>query len=179
MKGHCNLHILFLGVNNRTDARVSWFSKTKYILKKILWFFCVNKFHDMLKFQKLILTYLNFWIQKKCKKKNEVFNFVSLKRNKMIFYNKKKKFLKVSVLLIFFKKIYSGMLDKKIEKTSVVFVFFEKIFFECQTKIDKKKMWWWCSVWNKNVLKKYILCWKWKKGFFFTKNACWNKRWSR
>ena len=148
MKGHCNLHILFLGFNNRTDARVSWFSKQNIFwkkIKKILWFFCVNKYHDMLKFQKLILTYLNFWIQKNAKKKMKFLILFLCKKIRWYFvYNKKLKKLKVSVLFIFFKKIYFGMLNKKIEKMSVVFVFFEKIFLSVKRKLIKNVMMMFC-----------------------------------
>ena len=67
---------------------------------------------------------------------------------------------------------------KKIEKMSVVFVFFEKIFLNVKRKLIKKcdddvlsriKM---CC--KKNIY--YVENAKKKKGFFFTKNACWNKR---
>ena len=63
---------------------------------------------------------------------------------------------------------------KKIEKMSVVFVFFEKIFLSVKRKLIKK-----C---DDDVLSRIKMCCKKKntivkmKKRVFTKNACWNKR---
>ena len=71
MKGHFCLHILFAGVDNKTDTHAFRFSeqniswKNWKLKKNSFDHFCVNKFYDMIKIQKMILICLKTWISKK------------------------------------------------------------------------------------------------------------------
>ena len=128
MKEHRNLHILFLGVNNRTDARVSWFSKQNIFWKNFFDSFASINFTTCLNFKNWFLLIWTFEFKKMQKKMKFLILFLCKKIRWYFVYNKKLKKIESECLVHFLQKIYFGMLNKKLRRW-VSYSFSSKKYF--------------------------------------------------